>query len=387
MGKSFASSAIKQEGIALPSRLIASYRIRSDANAIEERARNIAVEQSIEMPPSAVREPAILSDIVGEVRKIDDRGDGWFDVDIALAASTVGADAGQLLNMLFGNTSLHEDVVLRDFVLPPELLAAFGGPRHGLEGLRRRAQAKDRALTCSALKPQGLSADALAEIAFALALGGLDFVKDDHGLADQSYSPFAERVRACARAVRKAAAMTGAPTRYMPSLYGHFGDMERQIAIAREEGVDTALIAPAIAGVSTLQGLGRAHPDFAFIAHPTMSGAARVAPALFARLFRLFGADGAIFPNHGGRFGYSRGTCGGIAAGLRDPWGPVKPGVPAPAGGMNVQRVPEMLRFYGKDAMMLIGGALLSAPRENLTAETAAFVRAVAEHDYGKADV
>ena len=54
---------------------------------------------------------------------------------------------------------------------------------------------------------------------------------------------------------------------------------------------------------------------------------------------------------------------------------------------MNVARVPEMLRFYGKDTMMLIGGALLSAPREELAAATAAFVRAVTEHDYGEANV
>jgi ribulose-bisphosphate carboxylase large chain len=387
MSESPQQSTVKQEAVALPSRLIASYRIRSDARAIDERARNIAVEQSIEMPPAAVREASILTGIVGQVSAIADRGDGWFDVDIALAAPTVGADAGQLLNMLFGNTSLHEDVVLRDVVLPPDLLAAFGGPHHGREGLRRRAEAKNRALTCSALKPQGLSVESLGDLAFALALGGLDLVKDDHGLADQSYSPFAQRVRACAMAVRKAAAITGAPTRYMPSLSGHFGDMKRQIAIARDEGVDIVMIAPAIAGVSTLQGLARAHPDFAFVAHPTMSGAARVSPVVFARLFRLFGADAAIFPNYGGRFGYSSQTCGEIAAGLRDPWGDLESALPVPAGGMNMQRIPEMLRFYGKDAMMLIGGALLSAPRADLSAETARFVRAVADHDYEAQDV
>jgi ribulose-bisphosphate carboxylase large chain len=367
----------------LPSRLIASYRIRSDARAIEARARDIAVEQSVEMPVAAVREAAILSDIVGDVRQIADRGDGWFDVDIALATATIGGDAGQLLNMLFGNSSLHEDVVLHDAVLPPDLMAKFPGPSHGLAGLRQRAGAQDRALTCSALKPQGLSPDALAELAFALARGGLDFVKDDHGLADQAYSPFEARVRACAKAVRKANAISGAPTRYVPSLSGHFGQIERQLAIAREEDIDAVMIAPAIAGASTLQGLVEAHPDFAFLAHPAMAGAARIAPALLARLFRLFGADCAIFPNHGGRFGYSAERCGEIAAACREPWGAIKPGVPAPAGGMSVARVPEMLRFYGKDAMMLIGGALLSAPRENLTAETAGFVRAVAEHDYG----
>jgi ribulose-bisphosphate carboxylase large chain len=282
---------------------------------------------------------------------------------------------------------LHADVVLSEVALPPELLAAFGGPRHGLEGLRRRARAGNRSLTCSALKPQGLSAEALAKIAFNLALGGLDFIKDDHGLADQTYSPFAQRVRDCAKAVREAAGRVGSPTRYVPSLSGHFGQMERQIAIARDEGIDTVMIAPAIAGASTLQGLARAHPDIAFLSHPTLSGAARIAPDLFARLMRLFGADGIIFPNYGGRFGNSATQCADIAARLRNPWGAIKAAVPLPAGGMSLQRVPEMLRFYGRDAMLLIGGALLQAPPEDLAGQTAAFVRAVAEHDYGEADV
>jgi hypothetical protein len=35
------------------------------------------------------------------------------------------------------------------------------------------------------------------------------------------------------------------------------------------------------------------------------------------------------------------------------------------------------------EMMLLIGGALLSAPPDMLVAETVAFVRAVAEHHYG----
>ncbi len=37
-----------------------------------------------------------------------------FAVRIGLATATVGHDAGQFLNMVFGNTSLHDDVVLKD---------------------------------------------------------------------------------------------------------------------------------------------------------------------------------------------------------------------------------------------------------------------------------
>jgi ribulose-bisphosphate carboxylase large chain len=361
--------------------LTAHYRVRAAADGIEARARAIAVEQSVEMPVAAIRDSAILAEIVGEVARIADRGDGWFEVDVALASATVGDDAGQLLNMLFGNTSLHEDVVLQDFSLPDDLRARFAGPGQGLEGLRRRARAPLRALTCAALKPQGLSARALAELAFEFARGGVDFIKDDHGLADQAYSPFAERAAACAGAARRAAAIAGGQTRYAPSLSGHFGQMQRQIEIARGEGIDVVIIAPMIAGVSTLQALSRAHPDIAFLAHPSMAGAARVSPVAMARLFRLSGADAVIFPNHGGRFGYSPATCRALAGASRDPWGGMRASVPTPAGGMTPERVPEMLDFYGADTILLIGGALLAA--EDIAAEAATFARAVAQHDFG----
>ena len=57
-------------------RFTATYRIQSDAASIEARAQSIAVEQSVEMPVSAIVEAEILRDIVGQVEAIEDRGDG-----------------------------------------------------------------------------------------------------------------------------------------------------------------------------------------------------------------------------------------------------------------------------------------------------------------------
>jgi ribulose-bisphosphate carboxylase large chain len=280
--------------------------------------------------------------------------------------------------MLFGNTSLHEDVSLIDVSLPPELAAGFGGPRHGIAGLRARAGATGRALTCSAIKPQGLAVDRLAALVERFARGGLDFVKDDHGLADQAYSPFAERVAACAAAARRAAAATGHPTRYVPSLSGDLERMRGQIAAARDAGVDTVMIAPVLAGFATAQALIRESPDLAFFAHPTMGGAARIVPELLlGKLFPLIGADAVIFPTYGGRFGYSRQTCRALAENAR-----AASALPVPAGGMTLARIGEKLDFYGPETMLLIGGSLLMT-RERLTEETAAFTRAVAAHRYG----
>lgn len=367
-------------------RLSAIYRMRSSPDAIEDRALGVAIEQSVEMPLDGLRDPAIRSGVVGSVASIKDCGDGWFDVQIDLATGTMGDDPGQMLNMLFGNSSLYDDVILLDFAAPDHFLAAFSGPRHGAAGLRRRLGAPGRALTCSALKPLGLPSAGFAKLAFQLALGGLDIIKDDHGLANQSYSPFAERIPACAAAVREAAAVTGRPTRYAPCLSGSYPQMERQLGIARDEGLDAVLIAPMIAGVSNFQALVRANPDFAFLAHPAMAGAARIFPVAIAKLFRLFGADVSIFPNYGGRFGYSAQTCLDISNGLRRAWNGLGATLPAPAGGMTLGRVPELLKAYGRDSMLLIGGAILSSPIDEITRTAAVFVEAVAGFDYGTAN-
>ncbi len=363
-------------------RFIATYHIRSNADAIAARARDIAVEQSVEMPLAAIDDTSILRDIVGEVAGIADLGNGRFEVRIALAAATAGHDAGQFLNMLFGNTSLHDDVVLHDAEIPAAILAAHRGPNIGLAGLRARLGAGRRALSSSAIKPQGLPADRLADLVARFALGGLDFVKDDHGLADQDYSRFAVRVAACAAAARQAAAQTGHATRYVPSVTGSQDAMRAQIQLAADEGLDTVMVAPMIAGPSNIAALTAEFPAMAFFAHPTMGGAARIAPALLiGKLFRLIGADALVFPNHGGRFGYAPSTCLDLAAAARGPHPTQRAAVPVPAGGMTLARVPEMLDFYGPDVMLLIGGSLLAA-RERLTEETAAFAAAVAHHQY-----
>lgn len=358
-------------------RLQAIYHVRCDARAIEARGRAIALEQSVEMPLAAIDDDVVRAAIVGRLEAVSDKGDGVFEVRISLSAATVGDDPGQLLNMLFGNTSLHEDVVLHDVVLPAELVALFGGPRHGLDGLRRRVGAPARALTCSALKPQGLPPERLAGLAAGFAQGGIDYIKDDHGLANQAYSPFAARLQAVTAALRAVQHPAGRPTRYVPSLSGDLDAMRAQVAMAQEAGVDTVMVAPMISGFANFHRLVRESPAIAFIAHPTMAGAARIAPALLlGKLFRLLGADAVVFPNHGGRFGYSPDTCRALArAALEDRDG-LRPTLPVPAGGMTTDRVGEMLDFYGADVMLLIGGALLAAGAQ-LAEATSAFVAEV----------
>lgn len=364
-------------------RMTAVYHVRSDAASIEARAQAIAVEQSVEMPLSAISNEAVLRDIAGKVQAIRELEPGLFEVRIGLATETMGSDAGQLLNMLFGNTSLQEDATLQDAEIPDELAAQFGGPNFGISGLRKMCGAGGRPLTCTAIKPQGLPLNELAELAGRLAAGGIDFIKDDHGLADQSFSRFADRVRACAGAVCHASDDTGLLTCYVPNISGDLDMAAAQIGLAMEEGIEAVMVEPMIMGVSNFNRLARDFPGMAFFAHPAMAGASRIAPPLLlGKLFRLFGADVTIYPNHGGRFSYTPETCTAIAEEARRPWKPLKRSMPCPAGGMALERVPEILDFYGPDTMLLIGGSLLAA-RDRLTAEAVAFQSRVANYFKG----
>ena len=71
------------------SRFYVHYRLSADAGSIAERAKAIAVEQSVEMPLSAIDDARVHSDIVGRVDDIRDLGDGSFAVRIEIGRAHV----------------------------------------------------------------------------------------------------------------------------------------------------------------------------------------------------------------------------------------------------------------------------------------------------------
>ncbi len=360
-----------------PLRISATYRLRVPAHEASQRAQQLALEQSIEMLATSVTEERVLDTMVARVDEIGTDGNGIPTARLALSSETVGDDAGQFMNMLFGNCSMQPDIELIDVEMPAPLAAVWGGPNQGIAGMRRHTGAFERPLTCTALKPIGSTTEALAHMCSVFTRAGIDVIKDDHGWANQRVAPYADRVRACQHAVAEGnAARRGGKTIYAPSLYGHFDQMRGQIELARGEGVRMLLIAPMVCGVATLVALKREFEDMMFMAHPSLSGL-RIAPqVLLGKLFRLFGADAVVFPNHGGRFSYSRESCQAIARYNTEPWHGLHAAMPTPAGGMSVERAAEMVAEYGRDSMLLIGGALLAA-REQLGARSTEFVHAV----------
>ena len=360
-----------------PDAVRAIYRLRAAGPAAEHRAHALALEQSIEMPSEAVTDARVLRDVVARVESLVAQPEGSTLVTLLLSGESIAGDAGQLMNMLFGNSSLLDDVEVVAVTVPDALGARFGGPALGIDGLRRLTGAFGRALSCTALKPIGSTAEDLARMTAAFAQAGIDIIKDDHGWAAHARASFEERVVACQREVDRANRGRVGRTLYAPALSGDAQAMREQLRFAIAHGVAAVLIAPMIAGVSNFNALRREFPAVALLAHPALAGNQIAPAALLGTLFRVFGADAVIFPNYGGRFSYTRAACDAIVGNLRSPRPGIKPALPVPAGGMSVERVPELIAQYGRDTLLLIGGSLLMA-RDQLSARSRTFVEAVA---------
>ena len=123
------------------------------------------------------------------------------------------------------------------------------------------------------------------------------------------------------------------------------------------------MLAPMIAGFATMQVLAAEFSDMALFAHPSLGGAARIAPALLiGKLFRSGRRRRGDLPEFRRPVRLlARRLAACSADNARMPRDGQRPGLPVPAGGMTLQRVPELLDFYGPDAMLLIGGNLLLA--------------------------
>ena len=356
-------------------RILATYRIAASESESRARAEALAVEQSVEMPLSAIGDERVLREVVATVESIRPHA-GHFDVVLGIACSTTGREASQLMNMLFGNCSMQPEIELTDVQFPAGYEKSFPGPRFGVEGIRTVTGVEKRPLTCTALKPQGSPVEHLARLARTFALAGIDVIKDDHGIANQAAHPFEPRVIAVQNAINQANRETGGNTVYAPTFSGGGLSLREQARVANDHGVKMALVAPMLVGIPAFVEMQVDLP-LPLMAHPAFAGGARIAPpTLMGRLFRLFGADATIFPNYSGRFGYSRQMCLDIARAAREPWEQVRPAMPVPAGGMLLERVDEMVADFGNDTMLLIGGGLLSA-RDQLLERSREFVRKV----------
>ena len=346
-------------------RFSVTYRIFGSEKDARAKAEDICIEQTVEFPADEVPKGIIKDQVFGRIELFERLDKDSFKVIISYAVEIAAGELTQLLNVIFGNSSIKPGIRVEYLDLPEPLLKNFKGPRFGRSGLRKLLNKPHRPLLSTAIKPMGLSCGELADLAYQFAVGGMDLIKDDHGLTNQCCSPFEERVKRCAEAVQRARRETGRPSLYIANITAPHSDVMKRARFAKKAGAGGLMVAPGIVGFDLMRELADdGSVALPVLTHPALQGSFVTSRngishgVIFGQLARLAGADATIFPNFGGRFSFSREECKEIVKGTSVPMGHMKSIFPAPGGGMSLDRVPEMLETYGQDLIFLIGGGL-----------------------------
>jgi len=345
--------------------------VAPDRYQAEDICTKVAIEQSVESPIDVLSDE-IRSSTLGQLESLSQQQDTLWKASISYSCGSLGPDITQLLNVVFGNVSLFRGVKITGLqwsALPEGLLP---GPAFGIQGVRKHHNiATSRALSCAVIKPIGLTSTQLARYCYEFALGGIDIIKDDHGLANQHSAPFAERLAACVDATRRAADKTGEQSAYYPHITADGSQTMERYEQAYEAGAGGVLVIPHLCAPGILAELSRSEIPLPVMAHPAFSGSyvlhkqEGMEPAfLFGELWRELGADFSIYPHAAGRFALSAMECLAINESCRNADGaPANNCFPAPGGGVQRQTLPELLARYGNDTVFLIGGSLYQHPK------------------------
>jgi ribulose-bisphosphate carboxylase large chain len=340
----------------------------SEAKA-SDRAIGIAYEQTVEVPDDAVPAGYIRDEIIGHVEIVEPIEDGRWRTIISYSPDSVGHEAIQLINVMFGNSSIQQGIAVEALDPGPVISNRFAGARFGIDGLRNLTKRGQGALIAPVIKPQGSTAKALSEIAARCVAGGADLIKDDHGLTNQAMAPYTQRLRFVSDAVAEANVKHGRSALYFANVSGYSGNPVDEAYAAKEAGAGGVLLMPGLLGYGIAHQLSR-DADFALpiMTHPSFTGSFVLHEEtglshamMYGTLQRIMGSDISVFPNVGGRFGFNESQCLSIANACRSSTGLGASIMPSPGGGMSVERAHDMAAMYGEDVVYLLGGSLLRA--------------------------
>lgn len=352
----------------------------SDYKEALERAKSIAIEQTIECPYSLVENTFIAETIVGKIETVTKMDPTHYVVCISYDTQAIGNEFTAFVNTLFGNSSLSYGIRLLAFSIPKRMSNQFKGPRLGINKLRNLVQVNKEPILMSAIKPLGTSVEKLASMVYELASGGCSIIKDDHNLMNQSYAPFTSRVQACVNAIQAAYEETGYKALYIANCNGDGTEVYNRAYEAKKLGADGIMISPGLVGFGAIHQLSQ-DPNFnlPIFAHPSFAGPlttteqSGISPyCYFGQLTRLAGCDASIFTSFNGRFSYTKETCLSISKAATEPLHNISPMFPVPAGGIKSELFSSMYQVYGADVIFLVGGALLTHSN-NLTQSTKFF--------------
>lgn len=268
---------------------------------------------------------------------------------------------------------------LHDVHFPVKYINSFVGPQLGLTGIRNKVEIYNRPLLGSIVKPKiGLSAAEHAQCAYECFMGGVDLVKDDENLTNQSFNRFAERVKLTLALAKKAEKLTKTKKICAFNITAPTGEMIKRAKFVKKMGGNCIMVDVITVGFSAVQELRRQKLGLIIHGHRAMHSALTRTPGhgismlVLAKLLRLAGIDQLHTGTVVGKMEGKKDVVLSINQALTKKWGNLKPVLPIASGGLHPRLIPGLIKILGRNIIINFGGGIHGHPQGTLAGAKAA---------------
>ena len=361
--------------------------------SVEDAAGGVAAESSVGTWTTLYTwyDRSRVDGFMGRAYYFRDLGDGSHLVRIAYPADLfeegnmpgfVASVAGNIFGM-----KRASGIRVEDIYMPPKFLRHFKGPNRGIEGVREIFRVYDRPIVGTVPKPKvGYTPEEVGRLAYELLSGGMDYVKDDENLTSPSYCRFEERAKTIMKVIDRVESETGERKVWFANITADVREMRRRLELVADYGNPYVMVDVVIAGWSSIgyvRDLAEEH-GLAIHAHRAMHAAFTRNPRhgismfVLAKLYRVMGVDQIHIGTPGvGKLEARAAEVVRYARVLRerrfvpDPddefhmeqdMGHIKPALPVSSGGLHPGTLPEVVRAFGVDLVIQVGGGVIGHP-------------------------
>ncbi|MEK6915080.1 MAG: type III ribulose-bisphosphate carboxylase [Nanoarchaeota archaeon] len=356
----------------------------SKSVSVNEAVGRIASESStgtwttlFKMPPRMKKLMAHPYSISGNYVKVAYPLDLWEKGNCPQLLSGIGGN-------IFGMKAL-DNLRLMDIHFPKSYLKSFSGPRHGMQGIRKMMNVYKRPMLGAVPKPKiGFTDAEHAEIGYETWMGGFDFVKDDENLTSTSFNNFDKRVKLLGKLRDKAEKATGDIKDAYINITAETDEMKRRAKLLHNYGFKHAMIDVVVTGYSGVQTLRKTLGDYgmAIHAHRAMHAMFDRNPKhgmsmyMLAKLMRMIGVDQIHSGTAVGKLVGTSEEVKNISDTLREKkvdekknvrleqdWHGLKQAFPVTSGGLHPGLVPDLMKLFGDECVMLVSGGIHGHPK------------------------
>jgi len=280
----------------------------------------------------------------------------------------------QLLSGIAGNIfgmKAVKNLRLIDYEPPQSYIKGFRGPQYGIKGIRELLKVDKRPILATVPKPKiGFSAEEQAQVAYDIWTGGIDLLKDDENLSSLSFNKFEKRVEYALKMREKVEAEIGERRSYLINITAETEEMKKRARFVADLNWEFVMIDIVTTGWAALQTMREVCEDLklAIHAHRAMHATFTRNPkhgiSMFAlaKTARLIGVDQIHTGTVVGKLEGSEEEVTKINEFLRKDWYHIKQSFPVSSGGLHPGLLPEILKRFGSDLVIQVGGGVLGHP-------------------------